>query len=135
MNAVTSQESAAMRVIFFFTLAPLLVVGQATNTPSHRALSQPLESVRVPLIRANSEEFPGDAAAKDFFVQLPEHVSFQAGCELRLALYPSREVLSRLCTIKASINGQSLSGAVVEGKSLNSINDRAIRLRFPLPEG
>src|SRR6266516_210319 len=112
MNAVTSQESAAMRVIFFFTLAPRLVVGQATNTPSHRALSQPLESVRVPLIRADSEEFPGDAAAKDFFVQLPEHVGFQAGCELRLGLYPSFDILSRLCTVTASINGQPLRGAM-----------------------
>jgi hypothetical protein len=73
-------------------------------------------------------------AARDFFVQLPEHIGLRAGAELRLALYPTLEVLSHLCTINASINGKRLSGAAVEGKNLTNINDIAIRVRFPIPD-
>src|SRR6266498_1526384 len=135
MTALTRHQGASALILLFGTLVSLSVCGQATNDAAPFVRAQSTDWVQVPLIRLNSEEIPGDAAAKDFFVQLPEHVRFQAGCELRLALYPSLEVLSRLCTIKAWINGKPLSGAIVEAKTLHSTNDRAIRLKFPLPEG
>src|SRR5947208_10670540 len=134
MTALTRHQSAAALILLSGPLASLSVCGQMPNPPAILGRAQPRDSAQIPLIRANSEEFPGDAAAKVFFVQLPEHVSFQAGCELRLALYPSREVLSRLCTITASVNGKPLSRATVEGKGLNHSNDLAIRVRFPVPE-
>src|SRR5438552_4386286 len=133
MTALTRHQSAAALILLSGPLASLSVCGQMPNSPAILGRAQPRDSAQIPLIRANSEEFPGDAAAKDFFVQLPEHVSFQEGCELRLALYPSWEVLSRLCTVIASINGSRLSGASVEGKSLS--NDLVFRLRLPLPAG
>jgi hypothetical protein len=133
MNALIMPHGTGAFLCLLVVLAPLTMRGQVTNAPAPSSVSQPKETVRIPLSHTDSESFPGDAAAKDFFLQLPEHVSFQPGCELRLALYPSREVLARLCTIIASINGSRLSGASVEGKSLS--NDLVIRLRFPLPAG
>ena len=127
-------QSAVVLVLFVASLAPPPVCGQKTNDPAHAVRLQSKESVRLPLIRADSEPFPGDTAAKDFVVRLPEHVSFQAGCELRLDLYPSLEILPRLCTITASINGKRLSGATVESKNLKNINPLRIRVRFPVPE-
>ena len=130
-------DSIARRMAFageLWSLAPPPVCGQKTNDPAHAVRLQSKESVRLPLIRADSEPFPGDTAAKDFVVRLPEHVSFQAGCELRLDLYPSLEILPRLCTITASINGKRLSGATVESKNLKNINALRIRVRFPVPE-
>jgi len=108
------------------------VRGQATGDSA--AVDPSPERALLPLIRAESEGFAGDSAAKDFFVQLPEHVQIRDGNELRLALYPSLEILSRLCTITASVNGKRLTGATIEGKSLDNISDLAIRVRFPIAE-
>jgi hypothetical protein len=133
MSAWTRHKVAVARALVVGPLFSLPVYGQPANGTPSPTRAPAAQSARIPLTRAESQEFPGDTAEKDFFFQLPEHVALQAGCELRLALYPSREVLPRLCTVAASVNGIPLSNAIVEDKG--STNDLVIRLRFALPEG
>ncbi|HXT40720.1 MAG TPA: cellulose biosynthesis cyclic di-GMP-binding regulatory protein BcsB [Candidatus Angelobacter sp.] len=121
--------------LFCATLISSPLTGQPAGSVGREGPAGTVESISLPLIRTDQEQFSGDWAVKDFFVRFPEHIGFRGGGELRLALYPTLEVLSRLCTINASLNGKRLSGATVEGKNLTNINDIAIRVRFPVPDG
>jgi len=121
--------------LFCATLISSPATGQPTGVVGGDGPAGIGESISLPLIQTDQEQFNGDWAAKDFFVRFPEHIGFRGSGELRLALYPTLEVLSRLCTVNASLNGKRLSGATVEGKNLTNINDIAIRVRFPVPDG
>jgi hypothetical protein len=91
------------------------------------------ERVTLPLFEEPLLTLPGDLATRDFFLQLPSHIHFLNGSELRLVLYPSDEVLSSICTVTVSMNGTELSGAEA-GPVVSERPDRpGLRVRFPVP--
>src|SRR5215207_7169253 len=62
----------------------------------------------VPLFTGFQDEFSGKLAAKDYFVRLPEHVSFRDRSELRLLLRPSPGLAAQVCAISLAVNGRLL---------------------------
>src|ERR1043166_53255 len=90
-----------------------------------------LERVHLPLISEVAETFSGDA--RDFFVRLPEHVTFPAGSEVRLELRASTQPPRPVSGVTLWLNDQKLT-ARLEFDAGASAAEGAFRGRAMLPE-
>src|SRR5881628_1885165 len=110
----------------------LLLLG--VLTPCSRQLQAArgrLERVHCPLISEVAETFSGDA--RDFFIRLPEHVTFPAGSEVRVELRASTQPPPSLAQALLWLNGQRLTTRL-EFDAGTSSNGGTFRVRAALAE-
>jgi hypothetical protein len=96
--------------------------------------AQAVDKVRLPLIETVTQQVPGDWARKDFWLRLPEHVSFRPGSEAAVILHLSPQLERELCAVTLEVNGVRLSAVNLSGPATNRAAGAPIELRSSVSE-
>lgn len=121
-----------IRTLFSVWL-PVVLVSAGLLDPRQVGAAPAL--VELPLFAGTQDRFPAAAAAKDYFVRLPEHVVYRAGSELHLTLHPPSGVADRLCSVTIGVNGQTLVQTNMNGSQAKTADDDSVVLHLPVTEG
>ncbi|HYV29887.1 MAG TPA: hypothetical protein VEO53_02075, partial [Candidatus Binatia bacterium] len=93
-----------------FACLPLLLVGKAgTGLQAQQGAGSSGERVQLALFPEAQQVLSGALAGRDYFLQLPEHITFHQGSELRLWLHPSPELAPEVCAVRVALNDRTLT--------------------------
>ena len=71
--------------------------------------------VQIPLFAEAEQSFSGALAARDYFVQLPEHIALRRGSELQLQLHPAPELVAQVCAVRVAVNDRIVGATNFHG--------------------
>jgi hypothetical protein len=114
-------------------VACLLLLAGLKSAPAQQPERSSANRAAIPLFTGFQDQFSGKTGLKEYFVRLPEHVSFRSTSELKLVLHPSSGLLPRVCIISLAVNGRLLMETNLQSTAIPPGEGIEIHASIPEP--